>query len=686
MEIDHHYEIKDLKHSLRTSSLELSLERSRHSVELVAKDEDIRKLRVNQYLLQDENGDLHEQLEEEQARSDGLEAELNEALAQLDEQAAVAESAQNQIRMQAREVANLKAELKAMENVTSDSNKILSEKLALTRELSSLRPEVEHLRAQVEANNGLLAEKLSLQRQLSTAQVELENEKRTSARALAKQGKKIEQDEDLRGQLEELRMELATEKKERIKAEAAFAKAEKATEQVQADLEAQQQAAERAQAKVDKAGKKEAQRASKRDEERDTEVERLRQELAQEKSARVAAEKASAKNNDRDAQLEQLQQQLDQEKRERQKLEKASKKASQQSSQQPDTKTDDLKKELEAEKRERKQQEKEYTKTLSDLQAKNAILDDKLSAFREKLRSTKASLKQKEEELEHASRVQTAPPAKVGRATSVKPAKAGRKRMVASVEPETNLGTPGDGFPAKKAKRGTSVSTIGDTSNFSLTPFLNRTIVPGEPTILEEPSSDNEPDAAPAAQESTPTAPPKKDVPASKPKTAKPKALAPSASNKANAKPGGARKKAPAPVLDVVAEEASQLSSKDNSENLLPAVTVPLKTTDGPSTKTSTTTLKPRKSLMSFSTFTDEPAAEKKKKKRKLGNSALGKTLFDDDEEDEEAALPKKSGKGLFAARALGGFGKMGLGGRGRGAISGGYNMMTDEGFAFSPL
>jgi predicted nucleic acid-binding Zn-ribbon protein len=75
---------------------------------MVAKDEDMRKLRVGQCLLQDENGDLHEQLEEEQARSDGLENELNEALAQIDEQTAAAELAQNRIRTQSREVANLK--------------------------------------------------------------------------------------------------------------------------------------------------------------------------------------------------------------------------------------------------------------------------------------------------------------------------------------------------------------------------------------------------------------------------------------------------------------------------------------------------------------------------------------------------------------------------------------------------
>jgi predicted RNase H-like nuclease (RuvC/YqgF family) len=93
---------------LRNATLELNLERSKHSVEVVAKDEEIRKLRVSQCLLQDDNSDLHEQLEEEQARSDELENALDEALAQLDEQKTLDEAAQNQIRTQAREIANLK--------------------------------------------------------------------------------------------------------------------------------------------------------------------------------------------------------------------------------------------------------------------------------------------------------------------------------------------------------------------------------------------------------------------------------------------------------------------------------------------------------------------------------------------------------------------------------------------------
>ena len=503
-----------------------------------------------------------------------------------------------------------------MENVTSDSNKILAEKLALTRELSSLRPEVEHLRTQVEANHGLLAEKLSLQRQLNTAQVELENEKRTSARALAKHDKKMEQDEELRCDIEELRKELAKEKKEKLKAEAALTEAQKA--------------AAEAEAKAD---------------DRDAQLKELRQEL------------------------DEVQQELVQEKRERQKLEKAAKKVSQQSA----SETDDLKEELEAEKRERKKQEKDYTKTLAELKGHNTVLDEKLNAFRDKLRSTKEKLKEREAELQQLERAQTAQPARPTRESSVQPTQNARKRIAASVEPETTFGTPGDGFPAKKMKRAISVAAAGDVSNFSLTPFLKKragSMAPGQ-TILEDSEEDE-----PAPAEPTPTAPAKKVT--KKVGELKSKALAPSASNKANAKPV-ARKKTVAPTLEKV-EEASEIShSKDNSENI--PVTVPLKPADDGTKKPKMPVPKlkqPRKSLSSFATFNEEPAAEKKK--RKLGSN-LGKTLFD----DEGEARPKlTSSKGIFAARALG---KSVLGkGIQQRPISGGYNMMSDEGFTFSPL
>jgi hypothetical protein len=568
------------------------------------------------------------------------------------------------------------AELKAMEDVTFDSNRLLSEKLALTREMSSLRPEVEHLRAQVEANQGLLADKLSLQRQISTLQVELDNEKRTSARTMAKQGKKNEQDEEMRAELEELRKALAQEKKDRLKAEALIAKAEKVAQKVQADLESQQQATERLQTKLDKASSKETIKAAKKAEERDAGMAELENELEKEKTARENIEETSKQH---EADLAELRQELEQAKRENKKAERANSKKPQQN----DDQADQLRQELEDEKRERSKAAKEYKKSVADMQSRYNALDDKLSAFREKLRSTKEKIKEKDAEIEALQSATVKPSIETSKASTN-----ARKRMVATVEPETNLGTPGDGFPAKKAKRAASVATnaIGDTSNFSLTPFLNRksSMVPASPIVEEEDEEEEEEDAmAGAEHEKTPTAEPKKA--AKKPTVPKTKPLAPAASNKGNAKTA-ARKKATSAVLEVVTEEASELSGDHHSSENAP-ITVPLKDADdGQSRKQKglVPKIKPRKSLMSFAAFTEEPALEKKKK-RKLGepkSSALGKTLFDDADED---ALPAKptSGKGIFAARALG---KSVLGRGPVRPISGGYKMLGDENFSFSPL
>lgn len=672
---------------MRTATLELSLAQSKHAIEVVAKDEEIRKLRLTQCLLQDQVGELHEQLDEEQARVDELEGVLEETLVSLDQHKAEAEESRNQISTQGRQIANLKvsssdghpsrpttdsnwqAELKAMENITADSDKILSEKLALTREMSSLRPEVEHLRAQVEANQGLLAEKLSLQREISSLQLELENEKRASARAIAKQGKKIEQDEELRTELEEVRKELEKEKKVRLKAEGSLAKAEKRMHQVETDLESKEQEAERAQAAQEKADRKEATKKSKQDQTRENELAALREELKKEKSRRKQAEQVLQTGKGLDAELERLRKELEQERVARQEAESANNKVSPQD----DSQGDQLRKDLDKEKKERKMVEKEYTKKNAELEGRITVLEDKLNAFREKLRSTKEKLKDREAELEKVN-------ASVNVRESIemaKPGKNGRKR-VASVEPDmTTLGTPGDGFPAKRArmlKRAPSVSAIGETSTLSLTPFLNRksSVAPGTSTIMEEDED----------VEQTPTAAPKQ--PPSKVAQPKAKALAPAASNKANAKPA-ARKKTKL-ALEVVSEEEAEPSTQKESNNTA-TITIPLKDGDDGSSKDSSKEktlvpkIKARKSLMNIASFAEEAAPEKKKK-RKLGakNTGLEKTLFDAEDEDEVPAKPSL-GRGIFAARALGKLPK----GAPR-PISGGYNMLTEENFTFSPL
>jgi hypothetical protein len=98
-----------------------------------------------------------------------------------------------------------------------DSTKLLTEKLALTRELLNLKPELESLRSQTEAYQVVLSEKLSLQRQLGTTQLELETERRTTQRALTTQEKVTEKDTRLENQIEELRKELAQERRDRQK-------------------------------------------------------------------------------------------------------------------------------------------------------------------------------------------------------------------------------------------------------------------------------------------------------------------------------------------------------------------------------------------------------------------------------------------------------------------------------------
>ncbi|KAG6989813.1 hypothetical protein G7Y79_00064g094360 [Physcia stellaris] len=118
--------------------------------------------------------------------------------------------------MEAHEV---QVELDSLHDVTMDSTKLLTEKLALARELSSLKPEVDHLRSQTVSYQAALADKLSLQRQVSLLQVELETEKRATQRAVAKESKYQAEDARTAAQMESLQADLANERKERFKIE-----------------------------------------------------------------------------------------------------------------------------------------------------------------------------------------------------------------------------------------------------------------------------------------------------------------------------------------------------------------------------------------------------------------------------------------------------------------------------------
>ena len=103
--------------------------------------------------------------------------------------------------------------------VSTESTKILTEKLALSREISVLKPELEHLRAQHRSNQGLFAEKLSLQRDLNAVRVELDTERRALHRAISKDEGRSAKDAQLESEIEGLRAELLKERKERLSIE-----------------------------------------------------------------------------------------------------------------------------------------------------------------------------------------------------------------------------------------------------------------------------------------------------------------------------------------------------------------------------------------------------------------------------------------------------------------------------------
>ena len=109
--------------------------------------------------------------------------------------------------------------MESLQSVTSDSTKLLTEKLSLARELASLKPEIDHLRSQATSHQLLLSEKLALERQLSTLQVELETEKRSTQRAQVKESRLQAEDAKLESRIDSLQAEVAKERRQREKAE-----------------------------------------------------------------------------------------------------------------------------------------------------------------------------------------------------------------------------------------------------------------------------------------------------------------------------------------------------------------------------------------------------------------------------------------------------------------------------------
>ncbi|KAH9827547.1 hypothetical protein Tdes44962_MAKER02805 [Teratosphaeria destructans] len=648
--------------SLNTAAAELKYTQSTHLVNILAKDEDIRRLRFDIHILEDDNDELRELLLQEEDRSDTFQKLVDENLRRAEVAEARLSDAETDLRGREQELATALAEIEALKASGEDATVALTEKLALTRELNMLKPELEHLKAQAANTEALMTEKLALQRQVSEIQCSLENAQRQTQRALAKRrntGVEIAQEE----QMEDLRRQLAKEKRARQRAEEAanVTQADVNVDDVRKELAREKRLRQQAEEKLEEASQA-------------TQVEDVRKDLLKEKKMKQKLEDA----------IETLKVELEHEK-------KAAARAVKRADgiAEADDQAEELRQELAKEKKERAKAEKIAQQTADEWQSQKTTLDDKLNQFRNKLRTTKERLKQAEAQLAanqaaEAAEVAVPAPAPVpNKATAA--TKNTNKRTAAHLEADAStLGTPGDRPAAKRGRK--AAAGVGDKSTFSITPFLNKTM-----SAASEDGEDEQNDAS--------------DIEAS-PVVAKKQTkqvLAEKTASKANVpvakKAPVQRKRQAAPALASVAEGDEDVHSQgQENANGKPAAAaaaggmkIKTKLLDGSEHDNPDLAKKKkiRKSLVDFASFNPEPEVQRKKK-RKLGG--LGKTLFD--EEEDAAAPPAKSGfmavRGLLGAKGLGGgFGKK-IGSSFVGSTRPGSTLLVTavdgSGFQFSPL
>jgi hypothetical protein len=92
----------------KTYSLELAYQETIRKSEFIIQDEAARRLRLRILLLEDENGELHEQLAIGDDRIDELEQDCAELQRQLEQAETISHRYETDLRMKARELGNLK--------------------------------------------------------------------------------------------------------------------------------------------------------------------------------------------------------------------------------------------------------------------------------------------------------------------------------------------------------------------------------------------------------------------------------------------------------------------------------------------------------------------------------------------------------------------------------------------------
>jgi hypothetical protein len=194
-----------------------------------------------------------------------------------------------------------------------------------------------------------------------------------------------------------------------------------------------------------------------------------------------------SKNKDKEVELQQriddLQKELAREKREKEKAAKmASNRATVKGSSgheghpELQQKLEVLQKTLEDERRDREKARNQMQKDLDDAESRSILLEGKLDLLRTKMRAIKEELKECQTELEVTRGATSRVPSTAWKGGD-NPAKSARKRPATEMSTDLNIGTP-DGGPFHTVKRGKmdQTSRPGEKSNFSITPYLNRTV------------------------------------------------------------------------------------------------------------------------------------------------------------------------------------------------------------------
>lgn len=291
------------------------------------------------------------------------------------------------------------------------------------------------------------------------------------------------------------------------------------------------------------------------------------------------------------------------------------------------TQAEELSKELARERRERQQIEEEARDQVEQWDTERSTLEGKLNAFRSELREARNKLDDMQSEIqEQRSKSQS-------RLSEENEAQRrhSRKRSIPQFDPDMTIGTPGDSNLNKKAKLSTALP--GDKSNFSITPFLNRTSMSMESQLQESSSSDESENAVnhrrSRKQDSENEASLKQKT--QKRPAAKPRKTAGSAAQETKASTSKIRIRGSSstPALEKVPEE--------NDDEMEPL-------------EADTLDAEPSKA----------DAQKPKLKRQKFLGASRERTLFDDEEELEE---PQKNRRpNLGSSRGLGMRGGLSLG------------------------